>query len=89
MCWVLHKDGGMGTRRGAGRKKRRARGKRRLHLTEGLVGSRCEQQSVCQSTSGFTFLDYIMGLWRAIIVRSAFSLRYIMTHAENVIKILW
>ena len=31
----------------------------------------------------------VMGLQRAIRVRSAFSLRYMMIHAENVIKILW
>lgn len=55
----------------------------------GWWGAAMEQQSVCQSISGFTFLNYIMGLWHAIIVRSAFSLRYIMIHAENVIKILW
>lgn len=48
-----------------------------------------DKQSVCESISGFTFINYIMGLQCAIIVRSAFPLRYIMIHAENVIKILW
>lgn len=38
---------------------------------------------------GTQFVDSVTGLQRAITPRSAFSLRYIMIHAENVIKILW
>ena len=45
--------------------------------------------SVRHPASGLVFVDNVTGLQCAIIVRSAFSLRYIMIHAENVIKILW
>lgn len=61
----------------------------RPHLTKVAGGERLWIPSVRQSVSGLTFIDNITGLQCAITARSAFSLRYIMIHAENVIKILW
>lgn len=73
-----------------GRRKKRKQARREGRLTSQrwVAGAAVDQQSVCQSTSRFTFIDYIVGLQCAIRVRSASSLRYIMIHAENVIKIL-
>lgn len=54
------------------------------------VGVVCEEQlgpPACRAISGLTFTDCVSGLQHAIRVRSAFSLRYLMIHAENVIKI--
>lgn len=92
ICWVLTKIVGCKPDREAGRggeKRKQAKSAQATPHKRGWWGAAGDQQSVCQSISGLTLTDYIVGLQCAITVRSAFSLRYIMMHAENVIKILW
>lgn len=57
---------------------------------DGFVGGGLRRTVISLSIYPWVkFTDCVVGLQCAITVRSAFSLRYIMTHAENVIKILW
>lgn len=80
-----HKEG---TEEGNGKDggKRRGEGGKKGWLIGGGLGRIAISLSVYPRVK---FTDYIVGLQCAITVRRAFSLRYIMTHAENVIKILW
>ena len=79
VCWGLNPEGGMSS-------KNTPRHPALLHMV-GVVREEQLGPPACRAVSGLTFMDCVSGLQHAIRVRSAFSLRYLMIHAENVIKI--
>lgn len=82
----MKREGGIRKGRGGKAQREEKKGGRRGWLGGGGLGRAAISLSI---SPWVKFSDYIVGLQSAITVRSAFSLRYIMTHAENVIKILW
>ena len=80
VCWGLNPAGGMSS------KENTPPHPAPSHTAGAVRGEQLEPPA-CRAISGLTFVDCVAGLQHAIRVRSAFSLRCLMIHAENVIKI--